>query len=120
MIPAAGRIYRNKAGDLISLHDWLELYADHEYARIALDQVGPLRISTIWLGVDIDRDGTIFETKIFLEDCQGHLGDEIECFRFCTVQDAEREHTKIVDYARSTALPTLLALRADLGVADEA
>lgn len=61
-----GSGYRDRDGKRIDLERWVQLMEDGDfqtYRRIAVDQIGPVWISTVWTGVDIGDDD-LFETMI--------------------------------------------------------
>lgn len=62
--------YYGRDGRELHLRNALQLSADPKYKQVALDSVGPYRISTVWLGLDHnwgDGPPLIFETMVFTE-----------------------------------------------------
>lgn len=66
--------YYDKDGNEISRDQWGNLLRDRVYCVLAEDQVGPFRISTVWMGLDHNwcrHEIHIFETMIFCDN-PGH------------------------------------------------
>ena len=90
-------LYYNRQGEPIGLHEWADLMEDAEYRLVANTEVGPYRISTVWLGLDhswssiVGGPGVpiIFETMVF------GGGGEIQQ-RYDTEAQARRGHDAIV------------------------
>jgi hypothetical protein len=59
-------------GEPMSLLDWTEAFADMDYRRVALDEIGVFNVSTVWLGLDHglmrygQHEPIIFETAVFI------------------------------------------------------
>ena len=88
-------------GNLITQHEWGELFSDKTYARIALTDLGDdVHVSTVWLGIDHGFGAgppLIFETMIF----GGPRNEDTE--RYTTKEQALAGHNRIVaELARST------------------
>lgn len=85
----------DKEGKPITPAEWEALHEDESYLRIGLDHVGPMEISTVWLGIDhnFSRQGApiLFETMIF--------GGPLDLYqvRFRTEEEAQRGHRLIRD-----------------------
>ena len=63
--------------------------------RVAETFVEKIRISTVFLGVDVSLDGkppVLFETMVFDKD-----GDEKGCFRYTTWSEAIQGHETVVE-----------------------
>lgn len=63
--------YYDKDGNPIDLMTWGNLIEDRFYSVLAHDQVGPFRISTVWMGLDhnwCQHEIHIFETMIFADN----------------------------------------------------
>ena len=78
-----------------------------DYARIGLDVVGELKVSTVWLGLNHEfrpgRPPLIFETMIFGGDHDQELA------RYCTEADAAEGHRRVVADLRAGRVPWFLA-----------
>lgn len=64
--------YYDRDGQPINLKQWIHLFSDEEYQRVALTETSEWRISTVWLGLDHSLFGTpplIFETMVFGGPC---------------------------------------------------
>lgn len=100
----------DRQGKPLEPFEWARLLGDRDYQRIAVDEIGPLRVSTVWLGLDHsfgDGPPLIFETMTFpssawnmanaanaarpLPDWSG-----LFLYRYATEQDAQRGHALIV------------------------
>jgi hypothetical protein len=76
---------------------------DPEYAqrrRVALDEVGGYRVSTVFLGVDhnfaMHGPPVLWETMVFDDSGQGRPWDEWQD-RYTSRADAEAGHRRVVD-----------------------
>lgn len=96
-------------GDEITYEQWGELHANHEYRRVALDTIGPYRVSTIWLG--LNHGGPygpplIFETMVFSVnewDEPGFHGlHDFDRHRYSTEQEAVAGHEATCLLIRAT------------------
>jgi hypothetical protein len=93
--------------DLLTWARWMEDPASSETLsrRVALDQLGQIEISTVFLGIDHQwREGPpiLFETMVFEN---GEAGD---CARYSTWEEAEDGHREIVERIRASIdLPAL-------------
>jgi hypothetical protein len=100
----------DKNGNPITLAEWARLFADLDYRRVGSDEIGPLWISTVWLGLNHGAHSPeygpalYFETMIF-----DHSREEVSAFgpfnptldfqmRYTTLAQAERAHKLIVDF----------------------
>lgn len=85
--------------DLLEWGCWMQT-ADR---RVAKTQIGPLRVSTVFLGLDHrhfeDGSPLVFETMIFGED-QEHDSRESYCDRCSTWEEAEAMHQRAIVIAR--------------------
>ena len=71
-----------------------KLLGDKHYSRVALTNRNGFVVSTVWLGLDHGFGHTpplIFETMVF--DPQGN---ELECERYASEQEAHEGHMKMV------------------------
>lgn len=90
----------DRRGNPIGPEDWeqLKLHVP-EYFRIAETMIGDIRISTVWIGIDMGfhRDGPpiIFETMVF----GGSLDQE--CWRYATEAQAVEGHGFVVGLVRA-------------------
>lgn len=89
----------DKGGRPLDLMEWARLFEDHAYRRVAEDQIGEVRISTVWLGLNhrhmFPGPPLIFETMIF-----GGEGDG-EVWRYSTLEQAIAGHRAVVEEART-------------------
>lgn len=80
---------------------WLEKNQDKKV--VAQEEVGPLQVSTVFLGLDHNLLGygppLLFETMIFGESMEGHFLDSY-CDRCATYEDAVDMHRKGVEEAK--------------------
>lgn len=99
----------DRAGNPIDHERFSELIRDDAYRRVALDDVGGVRVSTIWLGVDHGYRGNdddapvIFETMVYAVDDAGFTRFGEWQRRYHTESEALAAHTELV--RRMRALP---------------
>lgn len=100
-----GLAWYDREGRQITHDQWIELRLDvtgdgNDYARIALDYVGEVNVSTVWLGLDhrhLITEGSrplVFETMIF----GGPLGGEM--WRYSTEEEALAGHAAALELVR--------------------
>lgn len=84
--------------------------------RVALTEVGPLEVSTVFLGIDHNHgvgpsgDAILFETMIFGGDLEGGpLDYQTRC---ATWDEAERQHAEAVAHARELVAQATMPLPA--------
>lgn len=81
------------------IREWASLFEDEDYRRVALTEIGDVRISTVWLGIDHNFWGQgpplIFETMVF----GGPLDEEQE--RYSTEAQALAGHDQMVAKVRA-------------------
>jgi hypothetical protein len=97
-------MYFDRAGTPIDVWAWAKLLEDElDIRRVALDFIGPYRISTVWLGLDHQflpgGPPLIFETMVFALDEEN---DGLDCARYSTEPQAVVGHAAMV--ARYRAL----------------
>lgn len=90
--------YYDKQGKPLTREEYFELLAavGWDYKRVALTDIGDVRISTVWLGLDQqygDGPPVIFETMQFGGDADG------DCDRYCTLEEAQAGHAAWVKSA---------------------
>lgn len=74
--------------------------------RVGATDVGELRVSTVWLGIDHGYNGgppIIFETMVFDHREQPQWDNELT--RYCTEEEAMRGHLETVDRLRAGKPP---------------
>lgn len=90
--------YYDRQGAPLSLEGWCALLRDHDYRRVALDYIGDVKVSTVWLGLDHNYFGDgpplIFETMVF-----GGPMDQ-DPYRWSTEEEAKAGHDMAVDAVR--------------------
>lgn len=87
----------DREGNPISMWRCMELMRDDDYRIVAQTRVGPLEISTVWLGQNHNRRSArplIFETMGFID---GHV---IGQARYATIDEARAAHDGLVALAR--------------------
>ena len=81
--------------------EWASWFEDFNNRRVALWEFGPLRVSTVFLGLDHNffRSGPplVFETMAFLG------GAELLQTRCATWMEAEEQHREALAYTRTFA-----------------
>jgi hypothetical protein len=84
--------------DLLTWALWFETAERH----VALTEIGDIKISTVFLGIDhnygFDKDPTpvLYETMVF----GGALDEDMR--RYCTREEAQAGHAELVAAARAT------------------
>lgn len=78
-----------------TLGQWAQ-WLEHGNRRIAVDDVGPYRVSTIFLGIDHSfgrtKEPILYETLVFASDRDGSMDSR----RYATWEEAERGHAEIL------------------------
>lgn len=76
----------------MTFDEWITGYTDQD-KRVALTEVGDVKVSTVWLGIDYNFGGSerplIFETMVF-----GGEHDEL-CHRYSTEAEALAGHAEV-------------------------
>lgn len=90
----------DKNGEPMGLTEWLRLFEDMEYRRVAWDVLpGDGHLSTVWLGLD-HRYGhgppLIFETMAFPNERYGDIQE-----RYSTLEEALAGHARIMAELRA-------------------
>lgn len=98
------RIY-DRQGNRITLEEWSKLLGSDLYRRVAWTEIGDVKVSTVWLGLEHHLDlvtGThppapvaIFETMVF-----GGVMDQ-EQWRYATEEQALEGHAHVVTLVKS-------------------
>ena len=93
-------MHYDREGLPIEAEMWMLLFEDHDYKRVETSDIGEVRVSTVWLGIDHNFSKTgqplIFETMVF--------GGELDhdCARYTTEAEARAGHVAIVQRVRET------------------
>lgn len=94
-----GTHHYDKHGVPLSLGQFVALFEDVEYRRVAFADLGQAQISTVWLGIDhnFSRTGppVIFETMLFGPLADLDLTDR-DTWRYSTLEEAQAGHEQIV------------------------
>jgi len=100
------RWYFDKDGSPLTTFEFVALFADDHYRRVALDDIPPHgHISTVWLGSNHnwgEGPPLIFETMVFLREAQSSIQA-----RYATLEDAQRGHAFYLEEARRNILRAL-------------
>src|SRR5215216_2276915 len=99
-------MYYDRAGRPITMWEWGQLSEDMAYKIIEQTTVGPIWLSTVWIGLDHNYLDTgpplIFETMGFLaQGSRPDFGADIGQARYATEDEARRGHWGLVELARS-------------------
>ena len=119
-----GPDFYDRRGDPLTVREYAALHQFRSYCRVAETFIGPLRVSTVWLGLDHRWLATpseaplppvIFETMVFQKD-RVSLHPELDAFvnyqeRYCSEEDAETGHAEVCVDIRS--------MMAKIAMADE-
>lgn len=114
MNPDASEYY-DRQGEAITYEEWRDLWRDRPYRRVAEDTLilegFSVYVSTVWLGLDHGWGDSsrpiIFETMTFPDGDAGPLDDW--CQRYCTEEEAEAGHKRVVDALKEGRLREPLA-----------
>lgn len=94
-----GTHHYDKHGVPLSLGQFVELFEDLDYRRVAWTDLGQAQVSTVWLGIDhnFSRTGppVIFETMLFGPLAELDLTDRTQ-WRYRTLEEAQAGHERIV------------------------
>jgi hypothetical protein len=89
----------DRQGNPITLEEFVRLFADESYSRVAATLVGTALVSTVWLGVDHnfydDGPPLIFETMVF--DASHPSWSEEYVDRYPTEESARAGHERVVE-----------------------
>lgn len=85
----------NRQGEPIQADEWLRLFADEDYKRIAKTKVEDSEVSTVWLGLSFCKPPKIFETMVF-----PITGDYNYRKLYTTEEDAYFGHEQAVEVLR--------------------
>ena len=93
--------YRDKEGKELEIEELEPLLRDPDYKVIKQEQLGKYFISTVWLGIPHGVGYHYFETMVFLtpegvEDPRESLGETIQCYRYCTKEEALKGHEEVI------------------------
>lgn len=98
----------DKLGNPIPPERWGELHADENYMQIGRDDIGPMHVSTVWVGINMNytREGApvIFETMIF----GGPM--DLATWRYSD-EDEARNHHNLIVYGLTSGRLLLAAAR---------
>ena len=89
------RNYYDRQGAAITLRTWMRYSRNQKYQRVARDTVGEYKVSTVWLGLNLNfSDGPIliFETMILSNDQDVHG----RLWRYTTEAEATEGHKRAV------------------------
>lgn len=92
--------YFDRNGVPMSQAAWMLKFNDWEYKRVAVDEVGGVTVSTVWLGLNHqwgDGPPHIFESMVF-----GGEFDQ-DCDRYSTEAEALAGHARFVERVRAGA-----------------
>jgi hypothetical protein len=85
--------YYGRDGEPMTPDEWLEKFSDFDYKRVALDKIGDVEVSTVWLGLNHNWGAgrpLIFETLTFGGPDDGDMD------RYATEAEALRGHEQTV------------------------
>lgn len=107
----AMRSHYDKDGARLTLFEFIALFDNEEYCRVALDEIaGVGTLSTVWLGIDHNFCGgapLIFETMAFSVERDRVLNDWFQKallqYRYSTLDDAIAGHAQILAHLRAHA-----------------
>ena len=107
-------MYYDKNGRPLETLEFARLFEDKDYRRVALDDIGLISVSTVWLGLDHNHAPVgpplIFESAIIDHSTPEPMeiggktlhADKIEiCERYSTLEEALKGHESICDRVRS-------------------
>ena len=98
--------YYDRNSDTIGRDEWMKLFEDIEYRRVALYEEGNYTVSTVWLGLDHsfgEGKPLIFETLVIRgADYEGEV-----MYRATTEEEALDQHAMVVSMLESVPLEDL-------------
>lgn len=110
----------DRQGRPITMEEAEPLLIDVAYKRVAVTEIGPYTVSTVWLGLDHNYRGgppLIFETMVFTSSAWreenmrlpiGHPDREalldIDCQRYCTEDEAVTGHRQLVELIQAATI----------------
>jgi hypothetical protein len=101
----------DREGRPLSLEEAGRLFADFDYKRVDLTEVGPYVVSTVWMGMDhsfMEGPPQIFETMVFTSsewsDVERIGLQDIDCVRYATESEARAGHQDMVALIRATTI----------------
>lgn len=99
------KAYNKQGKPLRTIDEFMQLFMDDSYKRVALTKLKDYSVSTVWLGFDRSFGGgkpLIFETMVFLNDTSIAVDN---AYRYATLKDAKAGHRKMVEkYKQSKPL----------------
>lgn len=112
MIGFGRSLHYDRAGKAIGLGDWIALGEDWDYRMVARDEINGVRISTVWIGLDMsvfEREPLIFESMVFDEDARApsdwgfDFAPSWDNFtrRYSSEEDALAGHAEILEEVRA-------------------
>ncbi len=96
-----GLTYLDKNRRPLDLMEWAALLEQDDYRRVALNVVGTVEVSTVWIGIPGAFGEAIFETMVF----DGPDRDIIDMERYRTLVEAEAGHHRWVEIMKASAEP---------------
>lgn len=102
--------YRDKEGNELAVEELEPFLRDPDYKIIKQEVVGDYFISTVWLGVPHGMGCHYFETMVFrppegFEDPRETLGETMDCYRYCTKEEAIQGHEEVVKEWQDKIVP---------------
>jgi hypothetical protein len=105
--------YYDRQGLPITFLQWGDRFHNLNYRRVVWTDLGPVQVSTVWLGIDHGwglGPPVIFETFIFCENDQALTGADGEELidtwgRYRTIEEAIAGHEEAVRQVREAILP---------------
>lgn len=98
-------LFYDKDGEPLTIEEADRLLSDLDYKQVALTEIGPYRVSTVWLGVDHrwgrEESPILFETMVFGPEYVG----EIDLVRYSTEEEAKAGHEEVCLLVRATYQP---------------
>lgn len=100
----------------ITVQEAEELLGDHEARRVGFTEIGPYVVSTVFLVLDHqygEGPPVLYETMVFsasamnpdAEDPDPELLLELDCSRYCTLEEAQAGHEGMCLLIRATLQP---------------
>jgi hypothetical protein len=93
----------DRRGNPLALSDWVRLFHDEAYKRIAKDEVAGYLVSTVWLGLDHSfgvGPPLIFETMVFASEGGDFDMSGVGQWRYATEEAARIGHDEVVEELR--------------------
>jgi hypothetical protein len=107
-----------ECADLMQWAKWFEMSRKDGSFRVAGTEVGDYWVSTVFLGLNhnwaLSGPPVLFETIVFSE--KEDFGSDEQMARYCTYEEAERGHNRLVEMLRVLEADSIEITRSMLSI----